>query len=179
MRKQFFGMYVKAILKIVIPIGIAVAVIPRLLEEELVMTITICCTMGLAGLIYVISGILTIKNGAGQASRYIREYAGGKESLEKEYKEAEEFGNVSIGKSHVFANASDGFYIVPFGQIENVFVRHEGDNPAKGRPGYYYLYIRSDGIGGRDSIIKVYYLSKTKAHKTENYIKEAMEMAKS
>ncbi len=41
MRKQFFGMYVKAILKIVIPIGIAVAVIPRLLEEELVMTITI------------------------------------------------------------------------------------------------------------------------------------------
>lgn len=175
MRKQFFWMYVKAILKIVIPIGIAVAVMPMLLEEELAVTITICCTMGLAGLIYVISGILTIKNGAGQASRYIREYAGGKESLEEEYKEAGEFGAVKIGKSHVFANASDGFYIVPFDRIENVFVRHEGANPAKGRRGYYYLYIRCDGIGGLDSMIKIYYVRETKAQEAENYLREAME----
>lgn len=160
-------MYVKAVLKIIIPIGLAVAVMPTLLEMELVAIIAICCTMGLAGLIYVISGILTIKNGAGQASRYIREYAGGRKSLDEEYEAAKEFGAVKIGKNHLFANASDGFYIVPLAKIEKVFVRHEGANPLKGRPGYYYLYIGCDGIGGLDNMIKVYYVSQKMAEEAE------------
>ena len=53
---------------------------------------------------------------------------------------------------------------MPFDKIENVFVCHEGANPLKGRPGYYYLYVRCDGIGGWDSMIKVYFLSRENAN---------------
>lgn len=163
MKKQFFWMRFKAILKIVIPIGIAMPVIPVLLEDDLAIAITICCTMGLAGLIYVISGILTLKNGSKQARDYIRNYLGGSDALDEEYDNAEKYSTARIGRKHLFANASDGFYIIPFEKIESVFVCHEGANPAKGRSGYYYLYVRCDGIGGWDSMIKVYFLAKMKS----------------
>ncbi len=170
MKKQFFWMRFKAILKIVIPIGIAIAVLPMLIEEDdLAMTITICCTMGLAGLIYVISGILTLKNGPKQASKYIRNYPGGSDALDEEFENAEKFSGARIGRKHLFVNASDGFYIIPFEEINKVFVRHEGANPAKGRTGYYYLYVACGEIGGFDGMIKVYYLSKSEAN-------EAMEV---
>lgn len=174
MKKQFFWMWFKAILKIVIPIGIAVVLIPELLKEELAAIITIFCTMGLAGLIYVISGILTLKNGAKQARKYIHSYPGGMNALNEEYENAEEFSDARIGQSHLFANASDGFYIVPFEKIEEVFVRHEGANPVKGRPGYYYLYIKMDGIGGIDNMIKIYYLKEHKARGAQTVLEQRL-----
>jgi len=169
MKKQFFWMRFKAILKIIIPIGIAIPVVPELFEGDLTEAIVICCTMGLAGLIYVISGILTLKNGPKQAMRYIRNYPGGADALDEEFEKGEQYSTARIGHKHLFANASDGFYIIPFEKIENVFVRHEGANPAKGRSGYYYLYVRCDGIGGWDDTIKVYFLSEDNAN-------EAMEV---
>ena len=64
----------------------------------------------------------------------------------------------------MFADASDGFYIIPYGKIEEVYVRHEGANPAKGRSGYYYLYIKCGEIGGFDERIKVYYMIESDAY---------------
>lgn len=167
MRKQFFWMRLKAILKIVIPIGIAAAVMPKLLEMELAAIITVSCTMGLVGLFYVISGALTLKNGSKQAREYIRSYSGGFQALNEEYENAEKFGDIRVGYKHLFANASDGFYIISLEKIEEVFVRHEGANPVKRRPGYYYLYIRANGIDNRNNMIKIYYVSKHKVKEAQ------------
>ena len=165
MRKQFFKMKFKAILKIVIPIAfIALLVFMMIYEEvETVGVVVMSCTWGLVCLIYIISGILTLKNGPKQATEYIRNYPGGGDALDEEYEAAEKFGWLRVGHSHAFADASDGFYILPFEKIETAFVRHEGANPAKGRSGYYYLYIGCDGIGGWDSMIKIYYISKSES----------------
>ncbi len=169
MKKQFFWMKFKAILKIIIPIGIAIPVVPMLFEDDLAVAIGMCCTMGLLVPIYVISGILTLKNGAIEAREYIKKYPGGMDALDEEYISAEKYSTARIGQKHLFANASDGFYILPFEQIDKVFVRHEGANPAKGRSGYYYLYIGCGEIGGWDGMIKVYFLDKSSAN-------EAMEL---
>lgn len=169
MRKQFFWMKFKAILKIVIPIGIAIPVVPMLFEDDLVVAIVICCTMGLLVPIYVISGILTLKNGPKQAMKYIRNYPGGSDRLDEEFENAEKYSTARIGQKHLFANASDGFYILPFEEIDKVFLRLEGANPAKGRSGYYYLYIGCGEIGGWDGMIKVYFLDESSAN-------EAMEV---
>ena len=170
MKKQFFWMKFKAILKIIIPIGIAIPVVPRLFEGDLTEAIVICCTMGLLVPIYVISGILTLKNGPKQASKYIRHYPGGSDALDEEFEKAQKYSTARIGTKHLFANASDGFYILPFEQIEKVFVRHEGANPAKGRSGYYYLYIGCGEIGGWDGMIKIYFLSEDSANEAKKLL---------
>lgn len=166
MKKQFFKMRCKAILKIVIPIALMALLVFMMIREELEMapTIVLSSLWGIAALIYIISGILTLKNGPKQASDYIRNYPGGAGALEDEYKAAEKFGWLKIGDAHAFVDASDGFYIVPFEKIKNAYVRNEGANPAKGRSGYYYLYMKCDGIGGWDEKIKVYYISQSEAN---------------
>ena len=60
--------------------------------------------------------------------------------------------------------------IIPFEQIEKVFVRHEGANPAKGRSGYYYLYIGCGEIGGWDGMIKIYFLSEESANEAKELL---------
>ena len=166
MRKQFFKMKFKAILKIVIPIAFLALLVFMMIYEELetVEVVVMSCTWGLLCLIYIISGILTLKNGPKQATVYIRNYPGGGDALDEEFEAAQKFGCLRIGHSHAFADASDGFYIVPFEKIKNAYVRNEGANPAKGRSGYYYLYIECDGIGGWDEKIKVYYISRSESY---------------
>ncbi len=166
MRKQFFKMKFKAILKILIPIAFIALLVFMMIYEELegVEVIVMSCTWGLLCLIYIISGILTLKNGPKQATAYIRNYPAGGDALDEEYEAAQKFGWLRVGHSHAFADASDGFYIVPFEKIINAYVRNEGANPAKGRSGYYYLYMKCDGIGGWDEKIKVYYISRSEAY---------------
>ncbi len=169
-RKQFFWMRLKAVLKIIIPITIAIIVFPKMTEElETAGIAGVCCTVGLIIPIYGISGILTLKNGTKQIKEYMRSYPGGEAALGEEFENAIKVSGASIGQKHLFANASDGFYIIPFAKIKNVYVRKEGENRAKGRPGYYYLYVKWSDIGGRDGKIKVYYM-------IENQANEAMEL---
>ena len=168
MKKQFFQMRCKAILKIMIPIVVAIAVSPVVMELETAAIIAMCCTMGLLVPIYVISGILTLKNGATEAREYIKKYPGGMDALEEEFQHAEPYSTAKIGRKHLFANASDGFYIVPFEQIGKVFVSHE----IFGRPDYYYLHVECGKIGGRGEEIKVYFLSKSNANEAMEVLAE-------
>lgn len=180
MKKQFFKMRCKAILKIVIPIALMAFLIFMMIREEMEMapTIVLSVLWGIAALIYIISGVLTLKNGPKQASDYIRNYPGGADALEEEYEAAEKFGWLKIGQAHAFADASDGFYIIPFKKITKAFVRNEGANPAKGRSGYYYLYMKCDGIGGWDEKIKVYYISKREADDALSCLEEKCDFSR-
>lgn len=155
----------KAVLKIIIPIALMALIIYMFSREdfETYIVVTVGGLWGIAALIYIVSGILTLKNGPKQAMKYIKNYPGGSDALDAEFEAAEKFGWLRIGHTHAFADASDGFYIIPFEKIENAHVRHEGANPAKGRSGYYYLYIECGEIGGLDERIKVYYISESEA----------------
>lgn len=169
-RKQLGWMRFKAILKIIIPIGLLAAFFPTLLEFDTVEMVGILCTMGLLVPIYVISGILTLKNGGKQIKEYIQSYPGGEDALAQEYENGEKISGANIGQKHLFANASDGFFVVPFEKITKVFVRNEGANSAKGRPGYYYLYVECGKIGGSDERIKIYYISQSSAYEARDLL---------
>ena len=164
-KKQFAKMKFKAVLKIVIPIALMALIIFMFVKEDLETYIAVIVggLWGIAALIYIISGILTLKNGPKQAMQYIKKYPGGDVALTEEFEVSEKFGWLNIGPKHVFADASDGFYIIPYEKIEDIYVRHEGANPAKGRSGYYYLYIKCGEIGGFDERVKVYYMLKSEA----------------
>jgi len=174
-RKQYTWMKFKAILKIIIPIAILIAVFPALMELETVEMVVILCTMGLLVPIYVISGILTLKNGGKQCKEYIKSYPDGEDALALEFENGQKFSGATVGEKHLFANASDGFYIIPFEKISNAFVLHEGANSAKGRSGYYYLYVDCGEIGGWDEKIKIYYLTESEADEAKELILQKME----
>lgn len=165
MRKQFFKMRCKAVLKIILPI-VLMALIVFVVKDsglETYEAVIVGGLWGIVALIYIISGILTLKNGPKQAMKYIKNYPGGDKALTEEFDASERFGWLKIGHKHAFADASDGFYIIPFEKITKAFVRHEGANPAKGRSGYYYLYIECSEIGGLDEKVKVYYMLEREA----------------
>ena len=166
MRKQFLQMKIKAILKIIIPAALMALIVYMFIREDLETYIAVIVggLWGIAALIYIVSGILTLKNGPKQAMKYIKNYPGGSEVLDQEFEAAEKFGWLKIGSLHIFADASDGFYIIPYEKVEDVYVRHEGYNPAKGRSGYYYLYIKCGEIGGFDEKVKVYYMLEGEAY---------------
>ena len=166
MKKQFFKMRCKAILKIVLPIALMALIVYMFSTEDLETYVAVIVggLWGIAALIYIISGILTLKNGPKQAMKYIKNYPGGDKALTEEFDASEKFGWLNIGPKHVFADASDGFYIIPYEKVEDAYVRHEGANPAKGRSGYYYLYIKCGEIGGSDEKVKVYYMLESEAY---------------
>ncbi len=165
MKKQFAKMKFKAVMKIIIPIALMALIVYMFSTADLETYIAVIVggLWGIAALIYIISGILTLKNGPKQAMKYIKNYPGGDIALTEEFDASEKFGWLNIGPKHVFADASDGFYIIPYEKVENVYVRHEGYNPAKGRSGYYYLYIECGEIGGFDEKVKVYYMIESQA----------------
>ena len=171
MKKQLTKMKFKAVLKIVIPILCMPVIIMILVPVELAAKIVVGVLSVILALIYIFSGIFTLANGSKQAREYIKNYPGGAAVLEEEFGKAERFGGLRVGSLHAFADASDGFYIIPFEKIVNMYIRNEGANPAKGRPGYYYFYIECKDIGGWDEKIKVYYISENNAYDALNYIK--------
>lgn len=177
MEKQFSNMRLKAILKIIIPLLVIPLIVLVVMREDLETAeiVIVGCTWGIVALIYIVSGILTLRDGPKQAMTYIKSYPGGSDALDAELAEAEEFGGLKIGREHAFVDASDGFHILPLDKIEKVYVRHHGENRVKGRPGYYYLYI-SATLPDWSETIKVYYVSGDEARDTEVYLRQRCDL---
>lgn len=158
MRKEMRKMKVWGIVKILFALLLLALVIIVLVEKKddletaAIVTVSIC--WGVAALIYIIAGITNIKNDSKKAKEYIRTYPYGEEALEGEFKMAANHGRLRLGGIHAFAAATDDFHIIPYSQIEEVYLRNHGRNRAKLRKGYYYLYIK---IKGNDHPVKVYY----------------------
>lgn len=159
MRNEMRKMQVWGIVKILFALLLAAAVIIVLvvqkdeLETAAIVTVSIC--WGIVVVIYMIAGIMNIKNAGNQAKEYIRTYPYGEEALEGEFKMAANHGRLRLGGIHAFAVAADDFHIIPYVQMEDVYLKNHGRNPAKLRKGYYYLYIK---IKGQDRPVKIYYM---------------------
>ena len=159
MRKEMRKMKVRGIVKILFALLLSVVVIFVLvvqkeeLETAAIVTVSIC--WGVAALIYIIAGITNIKNDSKKAKEYIRTYPYGEEALEGEFNMAENHGRLRLGGIHAFVAATDDFHIIPYVQMEDVYLKNHGRNRAKLRNGYYYLYIK---IKGQDRPVKIYYM---------------------
>ena len=153
MKKEIRKMYAMAIVKIVFALVLGAVVAFVFVESGDLdeVAIIVCGVLwGIAVLIYLISGILTLKNGKKQFTRYTEKTGYNIEQLDEEYRSSLDHERVHIGKVHMFANASDGFFVLPLEDIEKIYVRHY--NTSSG--GYYYLYVCTKDIDK----IKMYYL---------------------
>ena len=129
----------------------------------------IFCTIlwSIVCIIYFISGIQNIKNSSKNIDEYIQKSNYTKQQLDAEFNNSKNFSNLYIGTTHVFVVSSNGPYVVPINDIQTMYYRHLGSNPAKGRPGYYYLYLKGENIGGD---IKIYYISKKSVQEAMDYL---------
>jgi len=146
-------MYAMAIVKIVFALVLGVGVIWVLVASGDLddVAIIVCSVLwSIAVLIYLWSGIYTLKNGKKQFIRYTEKTGYSIEQLDEEYQTSLDHDRLHIGKVHIFANASDGFFVIPFDDVEKIYVRHY--NTSSG--GYYYLYVCTKDIGQ----IKMYYM---------------------
>lgn len=168
MKKEIRKMYLWAMAKVLLVILGAIVLIVCFRHEELEMAAIICLSLlwGVVFLIYLISGIRTIVTGAGQAREYMANSPYNMERLDAEYDGAQPFGRIHVGNVHVFANASDQFYVLPLRDIERVWVENHGANPLKCRKGYYYLYIQTKDV----EEIKVYYALENSAYAARDFI---------
>lgn len=168
MKKEIRKMYLWAVAKVLLVILAAIVLIICFRHEELEMAAVICLSLlwGVVFLIYLISGIRTITTGAKQAREYMANSPYNMERLDEEYERARDFGRIHVGDIHVFANASDQFYVLPLRDIERVWVENHGANPLKCRKGYYYLYIQTKDV----EKIKVYYALKNSAYAARDFI---------
>ena len=171
MENGYKKMRQKALLKIVAAIiGAALVILVAVNtyeEQEAWVTIFIVALWLSFALVYFTSGVNTLRHGMKQANLYIENSRFSKQQLEEEYDNAEDFGSVRVGGMHVFANASNGFYIIPIAEIEKIYVTHEGHNPLKGKRGYYYLRINAQNIEKR---IKIYYVSRRRVEAAKECI---------
>ncbi len=169
MKKEIRKMHFYAILKIIIPIALMVLIIwmvSDLGDDVAAVVVSVC--WGIGALIYIVSGIVMLKNGAKEAREYIKNYPGGEDALDEEYKRAQNFGRIRVGERHVFINASNDFYIFPLEDVQSVYALRFGHNPVKGRPGYYYVFIKSVKMDYR---VKAYYAFKDSAMEVMEYLK--------
>lgn len=168
MKKEIRKMYLWAVAKVLLVILAAIVLIICFRHEELEMAAIICLSLlwGIVFLTYLISGIRTIATGAGQAREYMANSPYNMERLDEEYERARDFGRIHVGDIHVFANASDQFYVLPLRDIERVWVENHGANPLKCRKGYYYLYIQTKDV----EKIKVYYAFENSAYAARDCI---------
>lgn len=160
MKREIRKMYLRAMAKILgsIIFGVLFVVMCVKTEELETVAIVVCGVLwGIAILIYTLSGIITIKHGTAQVKEYLKTASYSERQLETEYDNSKVFGSLHIGDMHIFANASDGFYVIPLDKIEKVWKKHLGENTVKGRPGYYYLYIKAYDM---KDYISVYYIKK-------------------
>ncbi len=169
MKKEIYKMHFYAILKIIIPIALMVLIIWMVsdLEDEVAAVVVSIC-WGIGALIYIVSGIVMLKNGAKEARDYIKNYPGGEDVLNEEYERAQNFGRIRVGERHVFINASNDFYIFPLEDVQDIYALRFGYNPVKGRPGYYYVFIKSIKMDYR---VKAYYAFKDSAMEVMEYLK--------
>lgn len=169
MKKEIRKMYLRAIGKVLFAVVMAALLLMVMTDADIEPVGIVVCSVlwGIAVLVYLITGLRTIIRGAKQAKEYMENSHYSEMQLEEEYQNGQKFGRVRVGKIHVFANASDQFYIIPLADITKMWVSHHGRNRL-GRAGYYYLRISANGL---EKEIKVYYLSRKKAHEAMTTIK--------
>lgn len=173
MQKEISKMYLWAIAKIIFVLIAALVLIICFKNQELEKGVIIFLSLlwGCVFVIYLFSGIRTIVTGAKQAKEYMANSSYNMQSLDAEYDKAQSFGRIHVGDNHVFANASNQFYILPLKDIENVWVKNYRANPLKARKGYYYLYIQVKGFSKN---IKIYYALKGNVYAAQNCIMQSI-----
>lgn len=177
MKKEITKMYLKAIGKVLFALALGALLIVMMretAESEPVAAVVCSILWGLVVIIYLFAGIRTIIKGAWQAKDYLKNSGYAEMQIDEEYSNAQNFGGVRIGRIHIFANATDQFYIVPLTAIREVRVTRHGRNRL-GRAGYYYLRMKAEGI---DKEFKVYYVSKKKPQEVMEAIRQAATNAK-
>lgn len=173
MKREISKMYLWAIAKIIFVLIAAFALFICFKNQELETGVIIFLSLlwGCVFLIYLFSGIRTIITGAKQAKEYMANSTYSVQRLDEEYNNAQSFGRIHVGNNHVFANASNQFYIIPLKDIENVWVKNYRANPLKARKGYYYLYIQ---VKDFTKNIKIYYALKGNAYAAQDCIMQSI-----
>lgn len=175
MKKEIRKMYLWAVLKILFALGLTAVVVFVMIESGSdigTAGVVVCSVLwGIVAIVYLYKGIRTVIRGAKQAKEYMQNSGYSEMQLEEEFARSSAFGRVHVGDTHVFVNGSDQFYIIPLVTINDVYVLNHGANRAKGREGYYYLYIKADGI---TRWVKAYYMSKKRANEAMEYIQLKM-----
>ncbi len=178
MKKEIRKMYLWAILKVIFALGVTVAVVFIMIEcsSEIGTAGVVVCSIlwGIVALVYICSGFGTIFGGKKQMKEYMQTSGYNEMQLEEELARASNFGRVRVGDTHVFVNGSKQFYIIPLRTINEVYVLNHGANRAKHREGYYYLYIKAEGLWA-----KAYYMSKERANEAMGFIQSKMPLGKS
>lgn len=136
-----------------------IKIIGSLLGEILILTIAIFYTnaelfsriisgslFSIVAIIYFIQGCHIITSGIKPLYKYIEISKISYDELEKEFLNSIKINNVYIGTTHIFSNNEIGIIILPINDIQNLTIKHYGENYAKGRIGYYYLYIKAKNI---------------------------------
>lgn len=177
MKKEIGKMYLRAVGKVLfaLVLGALLFFVMKNASDVEPVGIVVCSVLwGFAVLVYLISGLKTIIKGAGQVKEYMTNSHYTEMQLDEEYGRAQKFGRIHIGRIHVFANASDQFYIIPLTNIRQVRITRHGGRGI-GRVGYYYLRLKAEG---REKEIKVYYMSKKKPKEVLEVIRVAATGAK-
>jgi len=155
MKKEISKMYGYAVGKIVFSLVLAVVAYGVIFcsDTEIEVFGKIVCSLcwGIACGVYFISGVSTIINGTRQVKTYMENTTYNECRLDEEYKNAGNYGRIRVGERHVFANASNGFFVIPYADIETAFTRSHK---------YAYAYIKAKCLPKR---IKMYYLNRRKA----------------
>ncbi len=155
MKKEISKMYGYAIGKIVFSVALAVVAYGVIFcsDAEIEEFGKIVCTIGwgIACGVYFISGVRTMINGTRQVKTYMTNTVYNESRLEEECESATDYGRIRVGEKHVFANASNGFFVIPYKEIETAFTRSHK---------YTYAYIKAKCLPKR---IKMYYLNRRKA----------------
>lgn len=155
MKKEFTKMYGYAVAKIVFALAMAALAYMVIFrgDADIEAFGKVVCTLcwGAFCLVYFVSGVCTILTGTKQAKEYMETTVYNEARLEEEYENATNYGRIRVGAKHVFANASNGFYVIPLAEIESAYLYYHK---------YTYVYIKAQCFSRK---IKMYYLSKKKA----------------
>ena len=169
MKKIIKKMYFRASIKVIFSILITILVIYITMQENMnTFTMIVIITLwAIIALIYCANGIKTLTNGTKYIKEYIKNSNYTINELNNEFEECTKFGTIYIGSNHTFTISSNGIHIFLITDIEKISYEHLGQNLAKGRTGYYYLYIKGKNI---EDNIKIYFASKNNLTKAINYL---------
>jgi len=159
----------KGLLKIILASLFEILIVCVILstdDVELVGKIVCLVLWSILCLVYFVSGIINIKNYKINVYQYtnIPNY----KELDNEYNKSKKFSGLYVGDEHVFVISSNNFYVLNLKNIESMHYLHLGYNYLKGRPGYYYLYLKEDK---KEETIKIYFVSKQNLKDAMDYLK--------
>lgn len=160
----------KGIIKIFFSLLVEILVIFGITNQSDIegFSIIVCSILwSIVCIVYFIGGIRNIINSNKNIEEYIQKSNFSKQQLDTEFINSKKFSNLYVGTTHVFAISSDAPYIIPIKDIQTMFYKHLGSNPAKGRMGYYYLYLKGEKISDD---IKIYYIFKEDVKDTMDYL---------